>query len=89
MKVEIVTPEATVYTGDAEQVGVPGGQAPFTMLHRHQAIVSTLLPGVVRLSQADGSELLFDLEGQGVVEQHDDVVTILARQARARTHTGH
>lgn len=86
MKVEIVTPEATVYTGEAVRVSVPGGKAPFTMLHQHQAIVSTLRPGIVRLAHADGSESRFGLVGEGLVEQHGDAVTILAQQAHPITH---
>lgn len=81
MRVKIVTPERTVIDCEATQVAVPGTKAPFAMRKGHQAIISSLLPGRVKITTPEGVERVVHIEGMGMVEQHDDVVTILAGTA--------
>lgn len=82
MKVSIITPEETVLTCDAQQVVVPGSKSPFAMLQNHQAIISSLVEGgVVRITNPDGTEIRLRLDGNCIVEQHDNLISILATRA--------
>lgn len=47
MKVTIVSPEKTLYEGEAEGVKLPGTQGRFEVLQGHAPIISTLTAGTV------------------------------------------
>ena len=47
MKVVIVSPEKTLYEGEAEGVKLPGVKGRFEVLNGHAPIVSTLAAGTV------------------------------------------
>ena len=81
MRVKIMTPERTVVDCEAAQVAVPGMLSPFAMRKGHQPIISSLTKGLVKLTTPDGKERLFSIDGIGMVEQHDAIVTILAGTA--------
>ena len=49
MYLEIVTPEATLFTGEVESVSVPGVNGEFEMLNNHAPIVSLLKAGHVKI----------------------------------------
>lgn len=77
MNVEIITPNGTLFKGQATTVSVPSLQGPFTMLEHHAPIVAILERGIVRLIDAQGEEKMFDIDG-GFCEQHDGAVIICA-----------
>jgi F-type H+-transporting ATPase subunit epsilon len=91
MYLEIVTPEASVVSGEVESVTVPGVEGPFQMLNNHAAIVSLLAPGKVKFRGnpviAAGFEKRFskDADGKwvveingGTVECNDNKIIVLA-----------
>lgn len=47
MKVTIVSPEKTLYEGEAEGVKLPGAQGLFEVLKGHAPLISTLTNGKV------------------------------------------
>ena len=47
MKVTIVSPEKTLYTGEVEGVAVPGENGRFEVLNNHAPIISSLTAGTV------------------------------------------
>lgn len=49
MHLEIVTPEATLFSGEVESVAVPGVNGEFEMLKDHAPIVSLLKEGLVKV----------------------------------------
>lgn len=49
MYLEIVSPEATLFSGDVTSVTVPGVNGEFQMLENHAPIVSLLQAGNVKL----------------------------------------
>lgn len=81
MRVKIITPEKTVIDCEAVQVAVPGAKSPFAMRKGHQPIISSLVPGKVKITTPEGSERFVAIEGISMVEQHNDLVTILAGAA--------
>ena len=49
MFLEIVTPEATLFSGEVESVAVPGVKGEFQMLKDHAPIISILKQGYVKI----------------------------------------
>ena len=50
MILEIVSPEATLFSGEVTSVSVPGVNGEFQMLNNHAAIVSILQKGNIKIS---------------------------------------
>ncbi len=62
LTVEIVTPEAALWTGDATALMARSSEGQFTILPQHTATVGDLTPGVVRVATSSG-ELAFCVHG--------------------------
>ena len=75
MKVEIISPSSTLYSGEATAVTVPSKMGPFTLLEHHAAIVAILEAGKVSLTDAKGEHHEFPIKG-GFTENHDNHLTI-------------
>jgi F-type H+-transporting ATPase subunit epsilon len=69
MYLEIVSPEATLFSSEVDSVVVPGVMGEFEMLNNHAPIVSLLKEGTVRIKTHSQSPI--DLE-----ELHTDVVPL-------------
>ena len=54
MKLTIVTPEKTIYDGEATSVAVPGTKGAFEVLDNHAPIISSLQSGIITVKTADG-----------------------------------
>ncbi len=78
-KFELVSPERVLFSGDVDQAVLPGADGQFTVLAGHAPVVSTLLPGIVRVIMADGIKRIFVMGG--FAEVSPDSVTILAERA--------
>ena len=50
MHLEIITPEAKIFSGDAEAVQFPGLDGSFQVMENHAAIISALSKGVVKVN---------------------------------------
>jgi len=61
MHLEIVSPEATLFSGEVVSVIVPGTTGSFQMLNNHAPIVSTLKEGIVTIT---GKMQLVDTAGR-------------------------
>ena len=73
MKLEIISPEAKLYQGEATAVALPGVDGSFQLLENHAPIVSILQEGEVRLKGFDvkkvpsSSSHLFTTKGSDTV----------------------
>ena len=76
MTVDILTPDAKLFSGEATYVGLPGSDGSLGIMNNHAPLVTTLKEGKVVVCNADG-ESSYDVKG-GSVEVLDNVVTILA-----------
>ena len=76
MTVDILTPDTTLFSGEATFVGLPGYDGSLGILNNHAPLVTTLKAGQV-LVRAEGGEQTFDVNG-GSVEVLNNVVTVLA-----------
>jgi len=77
MKIEIITPEQTVFEGDIKSVKVPGKKGSFQILKDHAPIVSTLGEGVVTMVDVNENELVYEIGG-GVIEAKANKIILLA-----------
>jgi len=76
MRVEILTPDQTLFEGEAEYVFLPGSDGALGILNKHAAMITTLRPGTLRVRTSEG-EQSFELVG-GTVEVLDNKVLVLA-----------
>lgn len=77
MLLEIITPQKVVFKEKVNSVRVPGTKGAFAFMHNHEAIVSSLEKGTIRI-KTDIKERFFILNEKALVEQHDNKITIIA-----------
>ena len=77
MFLEIVSPEATLFSGEVESVTVPGVNGEFQMLSDHAPIVSLLQAGLVKI----GGDVTLDEEYEDKFEKDASGKTTLSIQS--------
>jgi F-type H+-transporting ATPase subunit epsilon len=77
MIVEIITPETTLFEGEASFVYLPGSDGGLGILNNHAPLISSLKKGTVRVKDNSGKEVKFDVKG-GTVEVFNNKVIVLA-----------
>ncbi|NNJ89717.1 MAG: F0F1 ATP synthase subunit epsilon [Eudoraea sp.] len=90
MHLEIVSPEATLFSGDVTSVTVPGVNGEFQVLDNHAPIVSLLqegnvkIGGEVNIDEEYASKFITNTEGKtslpissGTIEMNDNKVIVL------------
>jgi F-type H+-transporting ATPase subunit epsilon len=80
MRVDIVSAEAEIYSGQAEMVVAPAEMGEVGIAARHAPFLTRLKPGEVRVKVSNAETLPFFISG-GMLEVQPDVVTILADTA--------
>ena len=94
MYLEIVTPEAVMFSAEVEAVKVPGINGEFQMLDHHAPIVSLLVDGEIKINlsgaapkmskkneglfRKEGANVLFYHIKGGVLEMKDNKAIVLA-----------
>jgi F-type H+-transporting ATPase subunit epsilon len=73
---ELVSPEKLLFSGDVEQVDVPGAEGDFGVLAGHAPTVTTLRPGILTVHAAGGEQKMVVLGGFAEVSEAG--LTILA-----------
>ena len=84
IRLEIVTPEKSVVSDDAQIVAAPGTLGEFGVLIGHTPFMSTLKLGAIRYTDAKETERFVFISG-GFAEALPDKVTILAESAERRS----
>ena len=80
LRVDVVSTERSIFSGEARFVEVPGAQGELGVLPGHTPLLTGVRPGTVRIEAADGSETYLYIAG-GFVEIQPDRVTVLADTA--------
>ena len=80
---QIVTPEKVVVSEEAQIVASPGSLGEFGVLAGHTPFLTNLKTGVIRYTDAKGTERFVFVNG-GFAEALPDKVTILAESAERR-----
>ena len=77
---ELVSPERLIFSGEVEQVVVPGSEGAFTVLANHGPVMSTIRPGVVEIVESASKSSRLFVRG-GFADVSPKGLTILAEQA--------
>jgi F-type H+-transporting ATPase subunit epsilon len=80
LKVSVVSPEATLYEGDATSVVAPAFDGEVGILPSHAPMITVLGQGTLRVNGATPAR--FAVSG-GFVQVVDDVVRVVTEQAKA------
>jgi F-type H+-transporting ATPase subunit epsilon len=78
---ELVSPEKLVFSGDVQQVDVPGAEGDFGVLEGHAPFVTTLRPGILTVHGSGGAQRIVVLGG--FAEVSGEGLTVLADVAEA------
>ena len=79
LKLEIVTPEAKIFSEDVEIVFVPGVEGELGILPKHIPLMTMIKPGELRVT-SHGKETFLAV-GEGFVEVTGESVTVLTDMA--------
>ena len=83
IKLEVVTPEKSVVSEEAQIVIAPGSLGEFGVLIGHTPFLTTLKQGIVRYKDVKGIERFVFVSG-GFAEALPNKVTVLAQAAERR-----
>ena len=78
--VDVVSAEASIFSGEAEFVVLPGEVGELGIYPRHTPLITRIRPGAVRIQKPGGEEELIFVAG-GILEVQPKVITVLADTA--------
>jgi len=78
---DLVSPEKLLFSGEVEQVDVPGAEGDFGVLAGHAPMVATLRPGILTVRGSSGEQKIVVLGGFAEVSVQG--LTVLADVAEA------
>ena len=78
--VDVVSAEASIFSGEAEFVVLPGEVGELGIYPRHTPLITRIRPGAVRIQKPGGEEELVFVAG-GILEVQPKVITVLADTA--------
>lgn len=81
MKIEIITPDSNIWSGEIRSVTVPGRKGSFQVLKDHAPIISTLDAGTVTVADEQGGVQRFEITG-GLIEVKRNRIILLADGVR-------
>jgi F-type H+-transporting ATPase subunit epsilon len=73
MKLTIVSPEKTIFAGDAQSVTVPGSKGEFEVLDNHAPIISSMNAGTLKFKA--GEERQINIQG-GFIDVANNEVSV-------------
>ena len=78
---ELVSPQKLLFSGEVQQVDVPGAEGDFGVLADHAPMVTTLRPGILTVLAGSGTQRIVVLGGFAEVSKEG--LTVLADVAEA------
>ena len=76
MKLDILTPEGKLFSGNIQSVKLPGRSGSFEVLKNHAPLISSLEKGSVHAKTESGEDKVFEVEG-GIAEVLDNQINVL------------
>jgi len=76
---ELASPARLVFSGEVEQVDVPGAEGDFGVLAGHAPMISALRPGILTIREGGGAKRLYVRDG--FAEVNASGLTVLAEFA--------
>ncbi|MFT4071359.1 MAG: ATP synthase F1 subunit epsilon [Dysgonamonadaceae bacterium] len=78
LHLDIISPEAKIFSGDVSSAVFPGGDGFFGVLPHHTPMISSLNKGVITY-KVQGEQYVVEIE-RGVVEVRNNEVTVCVEQ---------
>lgn len=75
LRLNVVSPDGTLYEGDVLWVTLPGSKGEFTILPQHAPIISTLIKGKIKYATPDATTHSIEVVG-GFIEMNNNVVSV-------------
>jgi F-type H+-transporting ATPase subunit epsilon len=82
LHLDFVSPESVLFSGDVDQVDLPGAEGDMGILAGHAPLVTTLRPGIVTIFRGGAREAV--VVTGGFAEVGPGGLTVLADRAMAR-----
>ena len=79
--VDVVSAEASIFSGEAKFVALPGEMGELGIYPRHAPLITRIKPGAVRILRADNDQEEFVFVAGGILEIQPGSVTVLADTA--------
>ena len=73
---ELVSPEKLAFSGEVDQVDIPGAEGDFGVLEGHAPVVAVVRPGILTIRTGSTSQKVIVLGG--IAEVSDKGLTVLA-----------
>ena len=80
IRVDVVSAEQSIFSGDAKFVALPGESGELGILHGHTPLITRIRTSSVRIEKADGDEEFVFVAG-GYLEVQPDSIIVLADTA--------
>ncbi|MCL1068011.1 F0F1 ATP synthase subunit epsilon [Shewanella olleyana] len=77
VKLDIVSAENSMYSGDVSFLEVSGTEGELGIMPNHAPLLTKIKPGMARMIKQDGSEDVMYLSG-GILEVQPDSISVLA-----------
>ncbi len=77
MTIEIINPDETIFSGEADIVQLPGKDGSFEILNNHAPLISVLKEGKIKVVDKNKNTQFFEIQG-GVIEVLRNNILILA-----------
>ena len=81
LHVDVVSAQASIFSGEAKFVALPGEMGELGIYPRHTPLITRIKPGAVRIVRADTGEEEFVFVAGGILEVQPGSVTVLADTA--------
>lgn len=81
IRVDVVSAEESIFSGQAEFVALPGESGELGILAHHTPLITRIKPGTVRIKVPDQSEEVFVFVAGGILEVQPEAVIVLADSA--------
>jgi F-type H+-transporting ATPase subunit epsilon len=79
--VDVVSAEASIFSGEAKFVALPGENGELGILPQHTPLITRIRAGAVRIQRADNGQEEFVFVAGGILEVQPNSVTVLADTA--------
>ena len=79
-KLQIISPEKIIFSGDSKMVTIPSYEGDMSLLKNHISIITFLRPGIIKVQKDDENFINFFVQ-DGTVEYFNDSLIILSASA--------
>jgi len=76
-KLEIISPEKIIFSGNVKMVTLPSYEGDMSILKNHISIITFLRPGIIRIKKDDENSEEFFIE-QGTIEYFKESLVVLS-----------